>query len=124
MNKKEIQIQDFGEILRQLRLNHGYSQRQMAKKVGIDPQKISRIERSVDEVPNEPLLRKWLDVLGSVDNKKELLRLYRQHRVVHHVRLHRKDQSNADMIRLLEAYKEEKLSQFDRDMLSLIARGD
>lgn len=113
---------DFGSILRVLRENHGISLIAMSKKIGISPERISKIERSQSSLPDEHNIRSWLEKLGCKDNMNELLNLYRGHKVVHSLRLHSKDPSNADLIRLISAYKDQTLSDMDRDLLALICR--
>ena len=113
---------DFGSVLRVLRENHGISLVILSKKLGLGAESISKIERSLASLPNEDVVRKWLEKLGCKDNLPELLRLYRQHKVMHSIRLHSKDPSNADLIRLLEAYKDQTLTELDRDLLALIGR--
>lgn len=113
---------DFGDILRILRENQGYTLVRMSKMLSMPTYAISKIERSLSELPSEVVLRKWLQKLGCKDNLRQLMTLARQHRVVHHLRLHAKDESNADMIRILDAYRDEKLTPFDRALLGVIAR--
>lgn len=113
---------DFGSILRVLRENHGMSIASLHKKIGVSVELISKIERSVSGLPTEDVVRRWLGVLGCKDNITELLNLYRSHKVVHSLRLHSKDPSNADLIRLIEAYKDQTLTELDRDLLALIGR--
>ena len=116
------QTQDVGNILRELRQNHGWTIEQVSKKISLHPQKISRIERSAIDLPPEHTLRLWLEKLGCDKTAtRNILNLARLHRVVHTIRLRGKDQSNADMIRIINAYRDETLTPFDRDMLSLIA---
>ena len=113
---------DFGSILRVLRENHGISLISLSKKLGIGPETISKVERSLTSLPDEHTVRNWLDKLGCKDNITELLNLYRGHKVVHSLRLHSKDSSNADIIRILSAYKDKTLTDLDRDLLALIGR--
>lgn len=113
---------DFGGILRTLRLNHGLSIVRLSKMIGLQPRSIALIERSEKELPNEEFIRKWLDKLGCKENKAYLMRLAKKHKVVHYLKLHSKDPSNADMIRLIYTYQDKALSQFDRDLLTLIGR--
>lgn len=113
---------DFGRILKILRENQGYTIVSMSKKLSMATDKISRIERSLSELPSEVVLRKWLSKLGCKDNLKHLMTLARQHRVVHHLRLHSNDISNADMIRILDAYRDQSLTPLDRALLGVIAR--
>lgn len=113
---------DFGAILKILRENQGYTIVRMSKMLSLATDKISRIERSLSELPSEVVLRKWLSKLGCKDNLRQLMTLARQHRVVHHLRLHSKDESNADMIRILDAYRDQKLTPLDRALLGVISR--
>lgn len=116
------EVTDFGKILRTLRENHGYTIQQVSKKVGIPPAQISAIERSQQELPPEVTLRAWLKKLGCEGNVKKLLLLARTFKLKHWIKLHQSDKSNADMIRLLDAYREENLTDFDRLLLKVIAR--
>jgi transcriptional regulator with XRE-family HTH domain len=113
---------DFGAILKILRENQGYTIVRMSKMLSLATDKISRIERSLSELPSEVVLRKWLSKLGCKDNLRQLMTLARQHRVVHYLRLHSKDESNADMIRILDAYRDQKLTPLDRALLGVISR--
>ena len=113
---------DFGGILRTLRLNHGLSIVRLSKMIGLQSRSISLIEHSEKELPNEQVLRTWLDKLGCKENKNYLMRLAKQHKVVHYLKLHSKDPSNPDMIRLIYSYRDKALTEFDRHLLSLIGR--
>lgn len=113
---------DIGDILRLLRLNQGYSIPHMSKKLGMSVNRISKIERSLSQLPNEATLRTWLDKLGCKKNTNKILKLARSHKVSHNVRLHSKDTSNADLVRIIEAYKDKQLTETDRALLSVIAR--
>jgi transcriptional regulator with XRE-family HTH domain len=46
VNKKDLQIQ-FGNNLRRIRLEKGYTQEQLANELGVEISQISRIERGV-----------------------------------------------------------------------------
>ena len=113
---------DFGSILRVLRENHGISLISLSKKIGIGPESLSKIERSLAKLPDEHTIRSWLEKLGCKDNIPELLNLYRGHKVIHSLRLHSKDPTNADLIRILSAYKDKTLTDLDRDLLALVGR--
>lgn len=116
------QVQDFGSVLRTLRQNQGYTLEVMSKKLGKPPLSISNIERSVTNLPSELELRDWLKKLGCKDNLNKLIELSRRHRVNHSIRLYPREESNADIIRVIEAYKTKSLTSFDRALLSLIGR--
>lgn len=113
---------DIGNILRILRLNQGYSIVVLSKKLGIAPNDISRIERSLSELPAEQVLRNWLKKLGCKNNTNNILKLARSHRISHTVRLKSKDPSNSDLVRIIEAYKDDELDDTDRALLAVIAR--
>lgn len=117
------EIADFGDLLRTYRQNHGYSILQLSKMIGIPPQDISMIELSKKDLPPEPMLRTWLHKLGCgrVNTQKTIL-LSRQYRVKHWISLNRKEKCNPDLLRLLEAYRSEKLSDYDKALMKLIAR--
>lgn len=109
-----------GSILRELRTNQGLSVVQMAKMLNRSPTFVSNIELGKTEIPREAELEAWFKKLGCKNNLKHLMSIARLSLVNHQIKLHRDDPSNADMIRLLEAYKENKLSQLDRDLLSVV----
>lgn len=113
---------DFGNVLRTLRLNHGISITVLSKRLGISVSDISSIERSDKDLPDEKTLAKWLDKLGCTTNKRHLMLLAKKHIVTHRVKLHAKDPANSDMIRLIQAYKDQILTDYDRALLSVIAR--
>lgn len=113
---------DFGHVLRTLRLNHGTSITVLSKQLGLSIHDISAIERSDKDVPAEAVVSKWLDKLGCTTNKKHLMLLAKKHIVTHRVKMYPKDESNSDMIRLIEAYKNKSLTDYDRALLSVIAR--
>jgi transcriptional regulator with XRE-family HTH domain len=122
-NEMEFEeVADFGQVLRTLRNNHGYTIQQLSKMIALPPNTISNVERSKSEVPNERTLRLWLTKLGCKRNLNKLLLLARTFKLKHWVRLHPNDISNADMIRLISAYQEEKLTHFDRLLLKVICR--
>lgn len=113
---------DYGTILRILRENQGITIIRLSKMLSIPPDKISRIERSLSEIPGEMILREWLKKLGCKDNLRKLLVIAKNHRVIHHIHLHSKDESNVDIIRLINAYRDKVLTPFDRHLLSVITR--
>ena len=125
-NSKKVideQLTDLGSLLRELRENQGWSLLQMSKRLGMKPEKISRIERSVDEIPSDAKLRNWLKKLGLGDRQTtKVIKLANNFRIKHSLQLRSGEKCNADMIRVLEAYKDKKLTEYDRVLLSLIAR--
>lgn len=123
-NKKEIpeRVADFGSILRDLRQNHGYSLQTLSKMIHLPVSRLSRIECASAELPPENILRKWLEKLGCGKNTQKLIVLSRQWRVHHTFQLKRKESCNPDILRLMDAYQSDKLTDYDRDLLKLIAR--
>lgn len=117
------EVPDVGNLLRTLREAHGYTINQLAKRVGVNPQEISEVELSKRDVPNDIVLTRWLKYLGlSKRQMKKVLNIARAFQVKHVVRLHRNDINNPDIIRLIFAYQEQKLSSYDRAMLHLLCR--
>lgn len=117
------EVADFGELLRHLRQNHGYTVLQVSKMTGIPPTKISQVELSKCDLPPENVLRNWFNKLGCGKNTNKLILMSRQYRVKHWLILERKESANPDMLRLIEAYRSRSLSEYDRALLRLIARG-
>lgn len=120
--KEVLETDDVGHILRTLRENHGYTLQEVCKMIGISAEKISKIERSHASLPNEAVLRMWLQKLGCKENLRQILLLAKQHRINHYVKLKGKDRSNSDLVRIIETYKDGLLSEFDRDLMAVIAR--
>ena len=117
------EVPDFGDLLKQIRLFHGTTIAHLSKKVGITAQKMSEIERSRIDLPPENILIQWLNLLGlNKTQSKKVIMLSRTFRVKHWILLHRQETSNPDMIRIMDAYRLQKLTDFDRTLLRLIAR--
>ena len=58
-------MQRFGELLRQLRVNNGFTLRQFSSDNDIDPGNLSRIERNKLSPPsNHNILMRWAKALG------------------------------------------------------------
>lgn len=115
-------VEDVGTLLRNLRNNHGYTTLQLSKRLGLPPKTISDIELSKRDIPPENVMRKWLSLLGCGRNTNKIIQITRQFRVKHWITLHRNESSNPNMIRLLDAYRNGTLSDYDRALLTLIAR--
>ena len=118
------ECRDFGELLKTLRNNHGYSIPKMSKMLpNLTPADISQIELSKRGLPPENILRIWLTKLGLKGRKLEsVILLARQFIPDQRFRLHRADDSNPDIVRLVTAYKNRTLTEYDRYLLRLIAR--
>lgn len=115
-------ITDYGVMLKDLRLRANISRRQLGKQVGVTENVIASVENG-KYIPEEHRLRKWLRALGCQDSIPQLIALSRQFKINQSLRLIPKDQSNPDMMRLLEAYRNKSLSVYDRSLLALLARG-
>jgi transcriptional regulator with XRE-family HTH domain len=117
------EVPDFGDLLRQIRNYHGFTIAQLAKRLSYDSAKISKIERSDSDLPPENILLQWLSILGlnRADIRKVVL-ISRTFRVKHCITLHRKETANTDIIRLLDTYRLEGLTDFDRTLLRLLCK--
>jgi len=63
--KKMIEIIDFGMLIKEARKQKGYTQRQLAKQLGIDFTYLSKLENSrPDYAPKEELIRKLAEYLN------------------------------------------------------------
>jgi transcriptional regulator with XRE-family HTH domain len=117
------EIPNIGLFLREIREYHGYSIRQVAEYIGLTLTKVGAIERSENDVPIESVLRKWLLHLGlGVQDCNKVLIQAQSHRIKHTFKVKAKDPSNIDLMRIISAYRENKLTVFDRELLNLVAR--
>jgi transcriptional regulator with XRE-family HTH domain len=117
------EVPDFGQVLRQLRENHGYTCPRLSKVIGIPPKYISDIELCKKDLPPENVLRHWLHTLGCGRiNVQKLILISRQYRVKHWFKLNRGETANPDILRLLQRYRDEALTDYDRSILRLVAR--
>lgn len=117
------QISNVGTILRDLRVNHGYSLAQIGKKIGYTTIAVSRIERSLQEIPGESVLRDWFMLLGcGKKNTNKLILATRAFRSKHTYYMQPKELANVDILRLMAHYQQNALTDFDRALLSLVAR--
>jgi transcriptional regulator with XRE-family HTH domain len=117
------EVPDFGNLLREIRLWHGMTIAELAKRISLDSQKISKIERSDADLPPENILQQWLSILGlSLQDARKVILLSRQYRVKHWITLNRKETANTDIIRLLDSYRLDALTDFDRTLLRLICK--
>jgi hypothetical protein len=117
------EVPDFGQVLRSLRENHGYTCPKLSKIISIPPKDISLIELSQKDLPPENILRHWLHTLGCGRiNVQKLILLSRQYRVKHWVKLNRNERCNPDLLRLIQRYRDEAITDYDRALLRLVAR--
>lgn len=117
------EVPDFGDLLRQIRHYHGWTIVKLAKRLSLKSEKISQIERSEADLPPENILMQWMEILGlaPADIRKVIL-LSRTFRVKHWITLNRKETANTDLIRLLDSYRLDSLTDFDRTLLRLICK--
>lgn len=124
-NEIEIpeEVPDFGFLLHQIRMFHGMTITKLSSKLGLPPQQISAIEASKKDLPPENILINWLNLLGlnKVQCKKVVL-LSREYRVRHWITLNRNESANPDIVRLLDSYRLNKLTDFDRTLLRIVCR--
>lgn len=117
------EVPNFGDLLRILRNNHGYTIVKLAKMIGVPPKDISNIELSNKNLPNEAILRRWFNALGCGRvNTNKLILISRQYQVKHFLMLEKKETCNPDIVRLLAAYRQRTLNEYDRALLKLVAR--
>lgn len=67
INKEEIN-KKFGDIFREYRLKKGYTQEEIAEKLGISSKYISRVENGIQGVSDETLI-KYINILEIEPNK-------------------------------------------------------
>lgn len=116
-------IYDFGGLLRDLRKNHGFSQSQVAKKIGVPIAKIQKIETNKVGLPSTDILRDWLLALGcgvAVTNK--IMVAAKALQTKQWFTLNTKESANPDIVRLIQVYRQEELTDYDRCLLTLVAR--
>ncbi len=66
-------LKEFGENLKNLRINRGLTLREMCRVVDYDPSNWSKIERGIISPPSDKkTLLKWARVLGISKNNKEI----------------------------------------------------
>ncbi len=117
------EVPDFGHLLRQIRLFHGMTIVALSAKLGIPRKQIEYIENSQKDLPPENILINWMNILGlSKTQCKKVILLSRQYRVKHWITLSRNEPANPDIVRLLDAYRLQKLTDFDRKLLRLVCR--
>jgi len=116
-------ITDFGLILRNLRVNLGITVVNVARGIGKSQSYVTQVERGMSSAPKRDTLRKWLKTLHCEERFEELNSLALINRTSLHARLTPLDPSNADLARIIDAYKADSLTEADRLALSIIARG-
>ena len=116
-------VPHFGTLLRELRDNHGYSIPQLSKRISLPVRSISAIELGNQDLPIEPILRSWLRALGcNTVTVNKIVRISRQFKIKHWIKLDRNETANTDLLRLLEAYRNKELTDYDRTLMFLLCR--
>jgi transcriptional regulator with XRE-family HTH domain len=116
-------INNFGGLLRQMRDNHGYTIADISRKTGLSAFKISQIENGNNNLPEEKTLRHWLLALGcGVKVTNRLILVSRQFKTKQQFMLIPNEESNPHILRILEYYNREALTNFDRALLAMVAR--
>ena len=68
LNMRTLNLQKFGQKLKELRINRNLTLREMCKKVSYDPSNWSKIERGKIPPPSDKkILNKWAEALGLVN---------------------------------------------------------
>lgn len=112
-----------GSLLRLLRENHQYSLNDLSRRLNLSSNRISSIERGEKPLPAEEVLQIWLESLGL--SKKvitDFIVKARAYKRFQTVKLNKNDPSNIDIVRLLEYYKQDQLTNYDKSLLRLICR--
>lgn len=115
-------VTDFGLILRNIRINHGFTIRLIAEQIGKSTAYISDVEHGHSAPPKRETLRNWLKALHCEDRFDELHELALLNRTYVQARLQPRDPSNADIVTVVEKYTSGRLTEYDRQLLSCIER--
>lgn len=116
-------VHNFGGLLRQMRDNHGYTMADISRKTGLSAYKLSQIENGNHNLPDEKTLRHWLLALGcGVKVTNRLILASRQFKTKQQFNLRSNEEANPHILRIIEYYNREALTNFDRALLSMIAR--
>ena len=84
MEHYEKKISFLGENIQTIRKHKGMKQQELADKIGINMQSLSKIERGVN-YPTFDTLEKIMDVLGVTPNEcVGRMEVYRPHRAIYH----------------------------------------
>ena len=116
-------VHDFGGLLKQMRNNHGYTMADISRNTGLSAFKISQIENGNCNLPEEKTLKHWLMALGcGVKVTNRLLLVSRQFKTKQYFILRSNEEANPHILRILEYYNREALTNFDRSLLAMVAR--
>jgi transcriptional regulator with XRE-family HTH domain len=106
-----------------MRNNHGYNVAHISRNTGLTAYKISQIENGNTNLPEEKTLRQWLLALGcGVRVTNRLILASRQFKTKQQFVLRSNEEANPHILRILEYYNREALTNFDRTMLAMVAR--
>jgi transcriptional regulator with XRE-family HTH domain len=115
-------VTDFGTILRNIRVNLGITVSALAKQIGVSQSYVTTVERGMRSAPKRDRLRAWLKALHCSERFDELHELAVLNRTSIYSRLIPKDPSNEDIVRIMDAYKANELTEMDRLTLSCLCR--
>ena len=106
-----------------MRDNHGYTMADISRKTGLSAFKISKIETGEHNLPEEKTLKNWLMALGcGVKVTNRLILASRQFKTKQQFLLRSNEEANPHILRVIEYYNREALTNFDRALLAMIAR--
>jgi transcriptional regulator with XRE-family HTH domain len=118
-------IYDFGGLLRDLRLNHGFSQSQVSKKIGVPITKIHLVENNKRSLPSTDTLRDWLLALGcGIKVTNRIIIAAKNLQTKQYFTLNTKETANPDIVRIIQVYNQNELTDYDRCLLALVGRHD
>lgn len=113
-------VTDFGLVLRNLRVNLGYTQGYIADYIGKSRTYVCDVEKGDCNAPKKDVLRNWLRALQCEDRYEELHQLALLNKTQFYGKLKPNDPSNPFIMRLVEKYNTNTLTDFDRQLLSCI----
>lgn len=106
-----------------MRDNHGYTMADISRKTGLSAFKISKIENGEHNLPEEKTLKHWLMALGcGVKVTNRLLLASRLFKTKQQFLLLANEEANPHILRIIEYYNREALTNYDRALLAMVAR--
>lgn len=116
-------VYDFGGLLRDLRKNHGFSQAQVSRKIGVTINRVQQIENNRIRLPSTDVLKDWLLALGcGIQVTNKILIAAKNLQTKQFFTLNNREKANPDIVRIIQVYKQEELTDYDRCLLALIGR--
>lgn len=103
----------------------GFSLQDMAQKTSRSTTYLSQIERNKSPLPGRGELKDWLKALGISGRKlTDMLDMAEEYQYRQVLQLRQDEQCNPDIARLNRAYKDHKLTHFDRILLLLVGHNE